>query len=913
MVRARPTVLLLVLLAVTSVFSGLATLAAELAPAAADTSGTTVGDYYGVLVLTGLPALDTNEEDISPDGQWVIAGSLNPTSSNPYYLFQINETPGTSPSVVSANKITDRASVAAAEAQHGITTGGATASLGPIPSIPHCGSSVAEGVNSSGIVSGTTLLSPPNGGAASPDCGAFVSSAATGPEILDNHMGNANFFAYRAWGISNNGFIVGDGQTQRGFDVAYLAYPAEPPTVTSVTPGAGITDGGTTVTIEGTNFNTNGGTGFEFGVTTGNSPQLSPGKPATNVVCTTTTLCTATAPPLAQGTFDVYAATGVGDSQASPPDDQFTYFARPTVDSVDSGAGPIDGGNTVRILGEGFEAPGLTLQKVTFDPAGDTDGSQALPAHDVHLVSDNEIDVTVPNGTDAANGASNLDTAVTLVYSDGDDNKVDSVPSSAGVNDYSYKQTATISQAGMYGTSANPTIVILGSGFRTMPDPVTPCPSGGENYAHNDLTFVDLTTLAGTGDVGDCIGLDVTTFTDSEIVFTFGAGYANDPKLTPGDTFQVSVSGAEYTGTVAFNSQTVTFNTTPAPNPTPGGATYTPAATTTAPGLTVVITVDPTSAGVCSIADGVVTFLAAGICTLDGDQPGGGLYPAAPTTQQDIVVNPGPAEIVSFINGTGGSGATDTVTLPTASYVASAMGSGGGAITYSIGSGSNGCTVDPSSGAVTFTPAGTCVVDAAAAANGNYGASTSDATLTIADLQSQTVSFTNGTGVLGAIDTVTLPDTTYVANASGSGGGAVTYSIDVVSNGCTVDPSSGAVTFTAFGTCVIDAVAAANATYAASSTEATLAITVAPAPQAITFGAIAAQTLAAAPFTVSATASSGLPATFITSTPSVCTAGGNHGAIITLLTTGTCTMEADQAGNGFYAGAQQVVRSFKVT
>jgi hypothetical protein len=364
---------------------------------------------------------------------------------------------------------------------------------------------------------------------------------------------------------------------------------------------------------------------------------------------------------------------------------------------------------------------------------------------------------------------------------------------------------------------------------------------------------------------------------------------------------------------VAFNSQTVTFNTTPPPNPTPGGATYAPAATTTAPGLTVAITVDPTSVGVCSLSDGVVTFLAAGICTLDGDQPGGGLYPAAPTTQQDIVVNPGLTQTVSFANGSGGSGAKAAVTLPTTSYVASATGSGGGAITYSIGSGSNGCSVDPSSGAVTFAAVSTCVVDAAAATNGNYAASTSDATLTIAVLQPQTVSFINGTGGSAAIDTVTLPDTTYVADAAGSGGGAVTYSIDVVSNGCTVDPSSGAVTFTAFGTCVVDAVAAANGTYAASSTEATLAITVAPAPQAVTFGAIAARTLAVSPFTVSATASSDLPVTFITSTPSVCTAGGTHGATITLLTTGTCTVDANQAGNGFYAGAQQVAHSFKVT
>jgi hypothetical protein len=87
------------------------------------------------------------------------------------------------------------------------------------------------------------------------------------------------------------------------------------------------------------------------------------------------------------------------------------------------------------------------------------------------------------------------------------------------------------------------------------------------------------------------------------------------------------------------------------------------------------------------------------------------------------------AQTVSFSNGSGGATATDTVFLPDTTYVASATGSGGGTITYSTSSA--GCSVGPSSGAVTFTSPGSCVIHAAAAANGNYAASTTDATLTI--------------------------------------------------------------------------------------------------------------------------------------------------------------------------------------
>ena len=64
-------------------------------------------------------------------------------------------------------------------------------------------------------------------------------------------------------------------------------------------------------------------------------------------------------------------------------------------------------------------------------------------------------------------------------------------------------------------------------------------------------------------------------------------------------------------------------------------------------------------------------------------------------------------------------------------------------------------------------------------------------------------------------------------------------------------------------------------------------------------------------FTVSATATSGLPVSFSSKTLSVCTvslAGRVH-----LLKVGTCTLAADQDGNSNYNAAPQVTRSFTVT
>ena len=62
--------------------------------------------------------------------------------------------------------------------------------------------------------------------------------------------------------------------------------------------------------------------------------------------------------------------------------------------------------------------------------------------------------------------------------------------------------------------------------------------------------------------------------------------------------------------------------------------------------------------------------------------------------------------------------------------------------------------------------------------------------------------------------------------------------------------------------------------------------------------------------TIGATASSGLTVSFSSSTTAVCTVSGTS---VTLLTTGTCTINADQAGNATWNAAPQVPRSFTVS
>lgn len=80
--------------------------------------------------------------------------------------------------------------------------------------------------------------------------------------------------------------------------------------------------------------------------------------------------------------------------------------------------------------------------------------------------------------------------------------------------------------------------------------------------------------------------------------------------------------------------------------------------------------------------------------------------------------------------------------------------------------------------------------------------------------------------------------------------------------------------------------------------------------QTITFPALADQMAGAAAQTAAATASSGLPVSYATSTPSVCSVSG---AGVTPLAVGTCTVTATQEGNATYGAAAPVSRSFAVT
>jgi len=207
------------------------------------------------------------------------------------------------------------------------------------------------------------------------------------------------------------------------------------------------------------------------------------------------------------------------------------------------------------------------------------------------------------------------------------------------------------------------------------------------------------------------------------------------------------------------------------------------------------------------------------------------------------------------------------------------------------------CTV--SGATVTLVAAGVCTLQATQAGNANYAAATPVNQSFQVTQASQTITF-------GALSNQPYGTAPFTVSATASSGLAVSFG-STTSAVCTV--SGATVTLVAAGTCTIQATQAGNANWAAA-TPVNQSFQVTQASQTISFGALSNQPFGAAPFPVSATASSGLAVSFASATAAVCTVSG---ATVTLVATGTCTIQATQAGNTNYAAATPVNRSFLVT
>ncbi|MGA7341825.1 MAG: hypothetical protein WBE72_01885 [Terracidiphilus sp.] len=292
---------------------------------------------------------------------------------------------------------------------------------------------------------------------------------------------------------------------------------------------------------------------------------------------------------------------------------------------------------------------------------------------------------------------------------------------------------------------------------------------------------------------------------------------------------------------------------------------------------------------ICTVSGSTATMIASGTCTLEAVQAGNSQYQEADAVQ-DVAVN-GKSQSITFTN-------PGTQTIGTAVSALTATASSGLPVSLATQTASV-CSVSGAS--VTLLAIGTCSIQATQPGNSTYAGAApvtqsfavqgEPQTITFAAIPSQTIS---------AAPTLTLPTPTATSG--------LPVTLTSMSTGtCSVNGTT--VTLLATGTCSIQATQAGNTTWAAATpVSQSFAIEGGSEAQTITFNNPGSQTVGT-PLTLVATASSALTVTFASQTSSVCTVSGTTA---TFVTTGTCTIQATQAGNSQYAAATPVSQSFTV-
>jgi hypothetical protein len=210
------------------------------------------------------------------------------------------------------------------------------------------------------------------------------------------------------------------------------------------------------------------------------------------------------------------------------------------------------------------------------------------------------------------------------------------------------------------------------------------------------------------------------------------------------------------------------------------------------------------------------------------------------------------------------------------------------------------CTV--SGATVTYTGAGSCVVDANQAGNGRYpSAPQVQRTIKVNPIP-QSISFTApGSGTAGGSGAL---------SATGGGSGNPVVFSAGGQGVCTVSGST--VTYTAAGTCVVDANQAGNARYA-NAPQVQRTIKVSKLSQSIIFFALPSGTIFSSARLSAIGGGSGNPVVFSVDPSSGAQVCFVSGTVLTFGRTGTCVIDANQAGNDDYTAAPQVQRTITVT
>jgi hypothetical protein len=316
-------------------------------------------------------------------------------------------------------------------------------------------------------------------------------------------------------------------------------YTPPAPTVTGCTPTNGPAPGGNAVTVNGANFVATP-TSVTFG-----------GTAATNIVFSSSTAVTCTAPAHAAGTVNVTVTNP--DGQQGTGNNVYTFNPAPTVTGCSPGGGALAGGTSVTVSGNNFVA----TPTVTFG---------GVAATSVVFVNSNTVTCVTP-----AHAAGTVNVTVT-----NPDNQ-----SGTGTNLYSYNPAPTVTgctpAAG--ATAGGTNVTVNGSNFLATPSSITFGGSPATSIAFVNSGAVTCVTPAHAAGAVNVVvtnpdnqtgtGANVYTFNPAP---TFGSCNPGNGPAAGGTN--VTISGTNFAGTtgvtfggvaatnvVLVNSSTITCTT----------------------------------------------------------------------------------------------------------------------------------------------------------------------------------------------------------------------------------------------------------------------------------------------------------------------------------------------------------------
>lgn len=186
--------------------------------------------------------------------------------------------------------------------------------------------------------------------------------------------------------------VTAPGGTSAPSAASKYTYQLPPPTITGLSPAAGSTAGGTTVTVTGTGFL--GATAVTFG-----------GTAVASFTVVSDTSITAPAPAHVAGAVNV-AVTAPGGTTAATAASQYTYQTpAPAVTGLAPTFGPVTGGTQVTISGTDFTGATAVAFGGTAAASFSVVSATSLTAVSPAGVGTVDVTVTTPAGTSAVSAA----------------------------------------------------------------------------------------------------------------------------------------------------------------------------------------------------------------------------------------------------------------------------------------------------------------------------------------------------------------------------------------------------------------------------------------------------------------------------------------------------------------------------